>query len=267
MIHGLPHGNRPMRKSAAKPVLACLLLLAGHGARAEMPPNGVAANDANIAAFDALARGEQARGTLPRWSNAADQPALAALWNHSASLGRPPYHAADIPPLLDVLNKQLRVFKFYVQFAAASGTAPDPDANAILFQDEIARSGAFMATISAALMTAFGDFWDHLPEQERTEIRKQGLRQARHGQVQLVSGMALILGSPDLRPDNAAILADSLGRNGAALAGALTPSDRAALVAAVQRAGAGLASAAQAQVTDFVAAMSNPACKGLCTVE
>ena len=255
-----------MHNPVATLLLTCLLL-ASHGAQAGMPPNGVAINDANLAAFDALVRQDQARGALPRWSNAADRPALAALWDFGASLGRPPYHAADIPPLLDVLNKQLRVFKAYVQFAAPSGTAPDSDANAILFQDEIARSGAFMATVSAALMPAFGDFWNHLPDQERTETRKQGLRQARHGQVQLLSGMALILASPDLWPDNAAVLADSLGRNGAALAGALTLGDRAALAGAVRRAAARLSPAAQAQLADFVAAMSNPVCKGLCTVE
>ena len=256
-----------MRRPTATPVLACLLLLLSHGAQAEAPPNAVAVNDANLAAVDALIQQDRSQGTLPRWSNAADRPALAAFWDTTASLGQPPYRAADVAPLVDILNKHLPVFNAYLYFVGASGTVPDPGANVSMFQDEIVRSMAFMVANSAALLPALADFWDHLPEQERTETRKKGVRQVRQGQVMMMSGITLALGGPGLRPDNAATLADSLGRHGAALAGALTLRDRAALVAAVHSAAGGRALAAQAQVADFVAAMSNPACMGLCTVE
>lgn len=248
-------------------ILMCALLLPGAAAKAGAPPDAVARNDAALAAVDARARQARAQGTMPRLSNPVDRPALEALWDQGTILGKPPYRAADVPILSDISRKQTQVFNAYFQFTPSIGKPPDSDANAALFQDEFARSGAFLFGVSGALLQAFDDFWDNLPEVERTTVRRQGLRQVRSGLVLMVTGASEMLRSPGLRPGNAAVLADGMAASAALLAGGLTPKDRAALAAAVQPAMAGVAPGVRAKLEPFVAAMQIGDCKGLCAVE
>lgn len=256
-----------MTRTVLAAILMCALLLPGTAAKAGAPPDAVARNDAALAAVDARARQDRAQGTMPRLSDPADRPALEALWDQGTILGKPPYRAADVPVLLDISQKQTQVFRTYFQFTPSIGKQPDPDANAALFQEELARSGAFLFGVSGALLQAFDDFWGSLPDVERTTVRRQGLHQARSGLVQMVTGVSEALRSPELRPGNAAVLADGLAASAALLAGGLTPKDRAALAAAVQPARAGVTSEVRAKLEAFVSAMRIRDCKGLCTVE
>jgi len=96
---------------AARMFAAATLLLAPLAApRAEGPPGGVAHNDAALAALNALAEQTHQHGALPQLSDAKGRAVLDDLWNADATLGKPPYAAADLPKLLNILQKKTQAF-------------------------------------------------------------------------------------------------------------------------------------------------------------
>ncbi|AOO84457.1 hypothetical protein BHK69_13870 [Bosea vaviloviae] len=239
----------------------------GWKALAEVPASGPAQLNAAFSAMDALTRQRRASGTLPRWSDPADAKVLAALWNAPAILGRPPYASNDIPLLLDILGKETQVMKTYALFSADPARQPDTARNAMIFQDEITRSHAFLIKVIAAAMPAVADFITRLKPEEMNDARRQGLRTMRLGLLEIVNAATLALRSPGLTPENQLVLVNGLAENAAALAKGTTRGDRLALVATVQSALPALAPTAQAPLKDFVAALSLNSCEGLCGLE
>ncbi|MFJ5370730.1 hypothetical protein ACIPIA_16075, partial [Bosea sp. CER48] len=85
------------------------LCLLGFAARAEVPENGAAYADAAVASVESAARATPGKQTLPRLSDPVDSRILTDIWNEAAILGKGPYRAADIPALINIVQKQVRI--------------------------------------------------------------------------------------------------------------------------------------------------------------
>ncbi len=246
---------------------ATLLLAPTAFPRAEVPPNGVAHNDAALAALNTLAQQTRQNGTLPRLSDDKGRAVLEDLWNTDASLGKPPYAAADVPKLINILQKQSQVFNAYVNFTPMIGAAPDANKNAATYQDELSHGGAFLMDNAAAALSAMNDFWRTLPEPDRTTARRQGIRQAQQGFSQMITGAALMVRDPAMRQENRTTLTRAIEEYGPTIAASLRPEDRTAIAGAVRPAIEAVPPEDQARLQVFLTALSAPECEGLCTVQ
>ncbi len=246
---------------------ATLLLAPMASPRAEVPSNGVAHNDAALAALNALAEQTRQQGTLPRLSDDKGRAVLEDLWNANATLGQPPYTAADVPKLINILQKQSQAFNAYVNFTPAIGAAPDANKNSATYQDELSHGGAFLMDNAAAVLTAMTDFWRPLPEHDRTTARRQGIHQVQQGFSQMIIGAAQMVRDPAMRQENRTMLTRAIEEYGPTIAASLRPEDRTGIAGAVRQAIASVPPDDQARLQVFLTALSAPGCEGLCTVE
>ena len=246
---------------------ATLLLALIASPRAEVPPDGVAHNDAALAALNALAQQTRQNGTLPRLSDDKGRAVLEDLWNADASLGKPPYAAADVPKLINILQKQSQAFNAYVNFTPAIGTMPDTNKNAATYQDELSHGGAFLMDNAAAALSAMTDFWRTLPERDRTTTRRQGIRQTQQGFSQMITGAALMVRDPAMRQENRTTLTRAIEEYGPTIAASLRPEDRTGIAGEVQTAIKAVPPEDQARLQVFLTSLSASGCEGLCTVE
>lgn len=253
-----------MRRSIARIAAIGGVCLLGFAARAEVPPNGSAYIDASVDALDSMIKVERGKGGLPRLADPVDGKVLEDVWNEAAILGKGPYTAADVPGLLNIVQKQTRVLQAYELYSPDPGKAPDSARNTVEYQDEIVRSRAFLLKAIAASVEAVNDFDAHLKKEERTEERIQGLRKMRLGLLEIVSGAVLLLRNPALREPNQTLLANALAESAASVVAGIAPPDRKALVTALHAARPVLKPAAEKAVSTFVAAAGKPGCEGLC---
>ncbi|WP_131196160.1 hypothetical protein [Lichenihabitans psoromatis] len=258
--------RRPNAFTTVRTIAALCLIAVPIQARAEVPPNGVAAMTTAYAAMDARARQTRAKGTLPRWSVVSDRAVLEQVWNSPAILGTPPYTAKDVPLLIGIGEQQSAIYKTYVLFSSNPTTLPDMAQNSTLFQDEITRASIMTTMTLAAEAEAIGDFIVHLPPDQMTDVRRQGLKGFRLGMLELISGFTIMLRSPSLTTDNRALLIDSLAAEAPALAAAAPRGDRSAFVATVNTVIPSLPPDLQSKMAVFVKAMSTDPCERLCAI-
>ncbi|SEG64048.1 hypothetical protein SAMN04488115_10856 [Bosea lathyri] len=243
----------------------CLASLPG---RAEVPANGAVYMDAAYGAVESLMRAKPGTVTLPRLADPVDGRILADVWNAPAILGTAPYTAASIEALLGIIQKQTQVLQAYLLFSPdPAKQKPDAARNAVEFQDELTRSHEFRLKLVAASLQAMNDFGARLTAEEKTDARFQGLRQMRLGLMEIVTGSALALRNPALRPANQLMLARSFSDNAAALAAGIAPLDRKAVIDALQAAMPNLKQDAQKAISGFAATVSAAPCDGLCRLE
>lgn len=236
-------------------------------ARAEVPPGGVATLAAAAARFEAAVRARPAGRDLPRWSRPDDAPLLAALWDERAILGAPPYRAADVPKLIEINGRQIEVYKAYLLFAPSAEARPDLDRNAGTYQDEIARSAAFMVATVAATLPALSDFASSLKPDDMTPVRRDGVRKVHLGITQIVTGFALLLRSPGFRPENRAIVIESFAVHADALAAGTARKDKAAMIAQLDATLSSLDPTERARIELFRAALLRGDCDAVCALE
>lgn len=229
-------------------------------AHAEVPASGIAQSDAAFADLDALARRRQAAATLPSLSNPEDAPALERFWDADAILGAPPYTAKDVPALLGIFEKQQQVFKSYAMFAAQPGVAAKP------FEDESARSAAFLLRAYASMMPAMADYLASGPG-PASESQRQSVRQARAGLISLVAGVAIAMRDGNVPAADEDILAGALAQSATEIARGLKSADRERLAATLKTARPHVTQEAMARIDQFVAAMARRDCEGLCAVD
>lgn len=242
----------------------CLLAVA---ARAEVPANGKAYLDAAFASVESLFKIYDGRPNLPRLSDPVDGKVLADVWNGPAILGNPPYGAADLPTLLDIVQKQTRILQAYALFSPEQGRKePDQAANAVEFQDELTRARVFLLKAAGGTLAAINDFSFKLRDEDKTEARAQGLRQMRLGLQEIVVGSALALRGPGLRDANRQLIAQAFADNAAGIAAALAPPDRNALVGALQAVSPSLKPEAQKAIAQFASTVAAAPCEGFCLV-
>lgn len=99
-------------------------------------------------------------------------------------------------------------------------------ANLTEHQDEMAISLRFSAACMARLVKPAADFWAALPNDQRTPVRLQGLRQIRDGMMGAYMGMVISQGDPGIRESNRLLLIDALLDYNAQLGQGLSPDGR-----------------------------------------
>ncbi|WP_090709542.1 MULTISPECIES: hypothetical protein [unclassified Beijerinckia] len=249
-----------------------LLLALWFGLAPSVAQADVSASNQNEAAsafqaVDALTRQTRAQGDLPRWSNPEHAKVLGRFWDVKATLGTPPYRSADVPALLPIGHRAGALYKTYVLFAPQAGTVPDTAANTAKYQDEIARAGAYLLRVQAVGLEAIADFVETLPAAQMNAARRDGLSKLRLGINEMVTGIVLMLRSPDLRSENRGLLLDALGEGAATLAASTPPADRTALIAQIDTVLPGLSAPEREKALALKAAFERKACVGLCAVE
>lgn len=239
------------------------LCLLGFAARAGVPANGTAYMDASLAAVETMSQGSGGKPRLPRIADPVEGKVLDDVWNEPSILGKRPYVAADIPALLDIIQKQARLLQIYTQFSP-DRRPPDTARNMVEFQDELSRSHVFKLKAAAAALEAIADFDANLTAEDKTEARLQGLRQMRLGLVEILGGAVIALREPSLKQPNQLLLARAFGENATAIVAGLAPADRQMLARALQAAEPVLKTEAKKPVSDFVKAAASAPCMGLC---
>ncbi|WP_336813693.1 hypothetical protein [Bosea sp. MMO-172] len=245
--------------------LGALCLLAP-AARAEVPANGKAYMDAAYESVESLFKLYDGRPSLPRLSDPVDGKVLADVWNVPAILGKPPYGAADLPILAEIVQKQAGILQAYALFSPPGRKEPDQAANAVEFQDELTRTRVFLLQAAGGALSAINDFSARLKDEDKTEARARGLREMRVGLQEIVVGSALALRAPELRDANRQLIAQAFADNAAGIASALAPPDRNALVSALQQVRPSLKPEAQKAISDFATAVAAAPCEGFCLV-
>ena len=235
--------------------------------RAEVSSANQAEAASAFQALDALARQTRARGEFPRWSNPDQARVLARIWDAEATLGAPPYRSSDIPALLAAGERAGAVYKTYLLFAPQTGSVPDTAANTFMFQDEITRAGAYLLQVQVAQLEAATDFVGTLPPDQMNETRRKGVRMMRLGAVQQITGLTLMLRSPELRPENRGLLLDALGASVAKLAAATPITDRTAMMAQIDAVLPSLSAGERDKAKALTSALGNRDCTGLCALE
>ncbi len=152
-------------------------------------------------AFEALAARAASEGTVPRLSTREVAEALAVLSDDSI-LRDPPFQVADLPLVVELCGKAHAADMAYMLFdlknhvdakkddavQAAAKIRKLMEANSVAFQDEIFLLLPFSVRCLAAEMPLVTAFYEALPESEKTEVRKQGARQARDGAFSMYGG-------------------------------------------------------------------------------
>ncbi|MGX5732948.1 hypothetical protein [Bosea thiooxidans] len=239
------------------------LCLAGFAVRAEVPPNGQAYMDAAFASVETMIKASEGRPSLPRLADPIDGKVLADVWDEPAILGKKPYTGADIPALLNVVQKQVRILQIYTLFSPDRKPA-DAARNVVEFQDELTQTHVFLLKAVAAALQAINNFGAHLQADEKTDARFQGIRQMRLGLLEIVAGASLALRNPALKPPNQLLIARGLAEKAADIAAGIAPADRQAIIASLQAAQPLLKPDAKKAVGEFIQTVSAAPCEGLC---
>lgn len=238
----------------------CLLGLA---ARAEVPPNGSAYMDAAFAAVETMIKASEGKPRLPRLADPVEGKVLEDVWDVPAILGKKPYTGADIPALLNIVQKQTRILQAYTLFSV-DRKPPDTARNVVEFQDELTRTHVFLLKAVGASLQAINNFGAHLQADEKTDARFKGIRQMRLGLLEIVAGGSLALRNQGLTPANQLLLARGLAENAADIAAGIAPADRQAIIASLQAVQQALKPDAKKAIGEFIQTVSAAPCDGLC---
>jgi hypothetical protein len=237
----------------------------GSSVRAEISADSVAQIKAAMAKFDALVRVARTTATLPRYADTAAKGVLDQLWD-SSILARRPHRKADVPALIDLLDVERSVLKTYLLFAIG-GAQTDAARNGYLFQDELSRAADQTLQVFAAISEAMVDFWDGLPIEQKTEVRRDGLRQVRRGAVEFSTGQLLALSSKDLSIDNSIRSSGALVRSAPAINDMLSLSERQALIALANTVNTRGIDKVAADIKAYKIALAGTSCNSICTIE
>lgn len=179
----------------------------------------------------------------PLLSNPADAVLLRAALDPS---GLRPVTAANLGEGLDSCDAANR-YNVTLMFVGSrkdelKDVAPDDAAriiavrsrlNSVRYQNELALSLRFTAACMARLVEPAAAFWNTLPQGNRTQIRLEGLMQARRAMANVYIGLLMMQVDPSSLPANRTMLLESLRLNNAQLAQAMTPDDRKRVVAVI----------------------------------
>jgi len=259
------------------PALVATALLVTHpGARAD---------DLHAAAkqrFDTLAAEAKARDDMPRVTDPAVSAVLDTLGDTARieALARAP---DPLAPLLETCGASTTVLMAYALFDAqrrvGAGLGADAgpeetarrmrellDANAIRFQDEMARLQPLLIRCAGLQSPLLSSFLAGLPAEQRTPVRLQGARQFQNGAASLVFGVLTAVSDPRLklayRSQYVAALAGSIGP----IAQVLPVASRARLLVVKRTATAEAPAGLRASLDEIDAALSDERCEGFCAL-
>ena len=246
-------------------LIASFLLLWPFAARADMPPDGLAAAKSAVEQFDALAAARRP-GDMPRLSDAEARPVLERVWNTKSILGRQPHPGSELGTLANVMETENSVLKAYVGFGLGDAmTETEAGRNTFRFQDEVARASAFISGTQAALLQSAEDLVAHLAPGALAGPRLAGLRQMQSGSAEVVQANLTMISEPALRDENRLVIASALAGNIDVIAREMPLPKRAELLTAARRALPRAGGAAE-PLSHVVEALSDTKCEGLCRV-
>jgi len=256
--------------------VALTLLFAAPAARA------VETHAAAKPRFDTLAAEAKARDDMPRVTDPEVSALLDTLGDTARieALARAP---EPLAPLLETCGESTTVLMAYALFdaqrrvGAGSGADAGPeelarrmrevlDANAIRFQDEMARLQPLLIRCAGLQSPLLSSFLAGLPAEQRTPVRLQGARQFQNGAASLVFGVLTAVSDPRLklayRTQYVAALAGSIGP----IAQLLPVAARAQLLVVKRTATAESPAGMKAALEAIDAALSDERCEGLCAL-
>ena len=217
-----------------------LLLFAALQSPALAPADGAGlAADAKAAAdqlqlyLDQVAQA----GWRPDFAKAPAAELLARIFDVQQLDALPAPSADDIPWLLDWAAAASKAGKAIVLF----GIKPpiDPVAvvrsaafarNALDYQDQQAIQTDFLIRIAAREPSAMLAFMQRLAPEQRTPIREAGLKKARVGFAEMISGALGCLGDERFKAANARRISAAMRATGDIWVGSLLPGDRAKII-------------------------------------
>ncbi|MBI3677948.1 MAG: hypothetical protein HY243_15170 [Proteobacteria bacterium] len=146
----------------------------------------------------------------------------------------------DMTDLIAVCSSPVETLKLYVFYQAGyQGAAISTQAqaeqvsrNSIRFQDEIALATRFSIACGGMMAPAVVSFWENLPVSERTEIRREGIAQTRHGMAQTYSG-GVIMQSEPTKAANRKLVLDAMLQHLEAYASSMGLPERQSVVATI----------------------------------
>jgi hypothetical protein len=232
---------------------------------AEVPANSVAEVKAAYAEMDTLAKSALQSGSLPVYSDPAAKPVMDRLWNPGLA-GKSPYSGADIPALMEIFQIQNTVLQSYA-FFAKPGEKPDVERNTALFQNEIARNNEAILALSAAFPEAFEDFWNKLPESEKTDVRRDGIRKVKGGSIEFLTGQMQMLSSSGLAEEPAKRISAAIAKEMPALSKMFSLSERKNLSTLMASTAIPLGGEVKANIDNAAQALGGSDCNSLCQIE
>ncbi len=261
----------PFKRISLQALLLIGSLIIGQSAQAGIPASGP--DYLNKAMQNFIIRLEAAKKhrLLPLISNEQDASMLENVWNLRPMIGSSPYHASDLPVLLDMIQQQAQITKTYVLFSPDPDKLPDTKSNSKSFQNEITRSSVAMLGLISAALEAAGDFAKTLEQNNQapdTQIKTQkaSLLKLRLGLQQVINGTVLMLHDPDLKPDNQQLLTQALADHSAIIATSVSVQDRQALISVIKGAEPVLNQSSRDNMQRFIEAMNSTGCTGLCAL-
>lgn len=266
-------------------VLASLALLAAVPA----PVGAETELQAYLAAgetFESLKAEAAKAGDAPRLSDPRVRETLAVLSNARGTFGSASFPLDDEAMQRDVCSVPIRTVFAYSKFGMeafvdekvkekrlsatsgqdAIGAALDElgEINTVKFQDEVFPVLAFAQRCIAAEVPWMASFFEKLPPEQMTEVRRQGLRGFRAGVKQIAMNAVGLLANPNIHEDNRRLMLKSMVRNLPALSEALSPDERAQVKLEVEKLGADAAQGYQPDIAAILQTLSNTQCEGLC---
>ena len=179
-------------------------------------------------------------GGRPDFSKPPASDLLGQVFNLKQLKALPPAQGGDLPWLLDWVAAANGVNKSIMFFGITPPVTrlTDPAAlqrNVTDYEDQLAVGINFLLHLTAREFQAAFAFMDQLPPAERTPVRLEGFNKMRIAGAEMVrSELGWI--AAGMKPANAGLVSAALRDTGAVLATAILPSDRATVLAMLDRA-------------------------------
>jgi hypothetical protein len=250
--------------------IAAACFAAAASARAEVPESGLAQFNAAVSEVTALMAQDKATGTMPKFANPAERPALERLCDIKAILGAPPYTAQSLPALQQIIAAVLKLVSAYADSPPGQSHPTEAALQAALseYQDEMTPMAALVQQATGASVQASADRIAHMTPEERAQRRSQ-LVQYRNAQRYRLQGLieSFYQAVGVLREDNLLLTANGIRNEGVLAVSAFSLADRDAIAQAARDTLPKLTPAVQVPLKDLIAVMANRDCEGLCTIE
>ena len=153
----------------------------------------------------------------------------------------PPPRADDIPWLVDWVAAASQASKAIMFFgierpadAAAAARNAAFVRNVTDYQDQQAIELDFLIRLAARESVAMDAFMQQLAPEQRTPIREQGVKKARAGFAQMISGALVSMTDQHLKPTYARRVSAAMRETGDIWVGSLMPDDRTRIVSQLQ---------------------------------
>ncbi|MCE2595757.1 hypothetical protein K6Y31_13175 [Motilimonas cestriensis] len=162
--------------------------------------------------FEALIKKETATGKLPRTEDKAMAKVFNELSKSQSAITSETYSLEDFTALLEVCGKANQFgMKYLLHEMNSVVIKTDPpqviqekvvklmSENSIKYQNELSVFYPFLVDCLAIQSSLTLPFWESLPLDQRTQVRKDGLIQVRKGVLQLYAGVLTSLGDSQLK--------------------------------------------------------------------